>query len=768
MKAYVNASNPNDFTFGTNDFSIEFWASNFRHSSEIVNTNDIILDTRLAWNDTGIRIRKSSGLAFDVLTSGKTVLSSNNNRSNEFARTTSSGPLWGSRSVNNGLFAPRDWVHVCVQRTSGNLALYINGIKNSETYYTTAINTPLNKIIIGNSNYAQSPYSNNYDQGYYGWLSDIRICNGTSAYGAATKNPPTIPVPTAPLPTVTNCVLLIANTSAYLRDQSGRGNRIGFEQTLANAGSSWQVRHLSHSPYKGVDFDYTNHIWGHNYDTYMQFYSSGANVRYNNTSFYGEFLWINRMTSAWTIEGWFWSYQTGDATRTASVELRYLLESATTAGHDGFQVGWNMNSSGATTFGDLTLRLWNYNSPQAQYLGTTGGLSANGGEGYFKPYTWNHYAFQYDPTKTNKMAVFINGNRVSTSAAFTAHNSTNGASGTTYSLGMNSFTSGMRISKVARYDNDLTTYTVPTSYPVDQYTWCQPMTQYPIMNDKKTQSNLIGPYGLMLSTYYKKFGNGSMKLSNNEAITNNDAARMARMTIDNTPNYSNNNAFTVRDGDFTIECWAAWHSAANGGSAFNTDGFGNFLWTLGQNLSVGVNATGYWKFQHVPSHSDAQHWIYNVGQSPYVNTQTPYTAVDGYGYQLYQTNVLVAQPTFASPNTFDHIVVQRKAQLYYFYINGVELAIMAGNQNSSYGQLNNTVYAPIVNFDTWDIYDAQGTVYIGTDGSDSAIRSWCGWVQDFRTTTLARYDTVSINGVPTMCYTGTDIPALPTKPYPTK
>jgi hypothetical protein len=48
----------------------------------------------------------------------------------------------------------RDWVHVCVQRTSGNLALYINGIKNSETYYTTAINKALNKIIIGNSNSA--------------------------------------------------------------------------------------------------------------------------------------------------------------------------------------------------------------------------------------------------------------------------------------------------------------------------------------------------------------------------------------------------------------------------------------------------------------------------------------------------------------------------------------------------------------------------------------------------------------------------------------
>jgi hypothetical protein len=44
----------------------------------------------------------------------------------------------------------------------------------------------------------------------------------------------------------------------------------------------------------------------------MQFTQVETNVRYNNTSFYGDFLWINRMTSAWTIEGWFRAPQTGD------------------------------------------------------------------------------------------------------------------------------------------------------------------------------------------------------------------------------------------------------------------------------------------------------------------------------------------------------------------------------------------------------------------------------------------------------------------------
>ena len=765
MKAFVNSANPNDFTFGTNDFSIEFWIDSFRYSSEITNTSDTILDTRSAWNDTGIRIRKCSGLAFDVLTSGRLVLSSNNNRFTEFSKTTNSGPFWGTPYVPNGLLAPRVWTHVCVQRTSNNLALYINGVKNTETFYSTAINTPLGKIIIGNSNYQTVPYSNNYDQGLYGWLSDIRICNGSSAYGGDGKNPPTIPVPTAPLPTRANCVLLVANTSSYLRDQSGRVNRIGYEQTLANAGSSWEVRHSAVSPYRGVDFDYKNQIYGCSWDTSGAFYSSGANARYNHTSNYNDFNWINRMGTPWTIEGFFWIYQTGDATRTASVEVRTLLESATTTGHDGFQVRWNLNSSGATAFGDLSLVIWNNNTGTI-YLGTGSALAANNGEGNLKPYTWNHFAFQFNPAATNQRAVFINGIRVTATGASLASTSVN--AGSTYALALMPFVQGVRISKTARYNNDATTYTVPTSYTVDQHTWSQPTLQLPIVNNKKLQATIYGPYGTMLSTHYKKFGNGSMRLNNRDANSASDAAQCARITFTNNGGNPNGNVMTVRDGDFTIECWAAWHSSANGGSAFSSAGYGNFLWTLGQGISVGVNSTGYWKMQHVPSHTDANHWIYNVGQSPYVNTQTPRTNVDGQGYQLYQTNVLVAQPTFASPNTFDHVVVQRKAWCYYFYINGVEMAVMYGNQSSSYGALNNTVHAPIVSFDTWDIYDAAGNISIGTDGSDTGGRYWSGWIQDFRATTLARYSTVSINGVPTMCHTGTEIPALPTKLYPTK
>lgn len=771
IKAYVNASNPNDFTFGTNDFSIEFWISSFRRSDETWNINDIVLDTRLAWNDTGIRIRRCSGAAYDVFTSGKVILSSNNNRCAEMPKTIPGGPLWGSKYVTNGVALPKTWIHICVQRTNNNLALYINGVKNTETFYSTAINSPAGKIMFGNSNYATAPASNNYDVGLYGWLSDIRICNGSAAYASSDlKNPPTIPVPTAPLPTITNCVLLMANTSSYLRDQSGRGNRVGFEQTASNAGSTWDVKHVTYSPYQGVDFDYTTQMYGHNSDTYMQFYNGSANVRYNNTNNYNDLYWINRMNLPWTIEGWFWCYQTGTGPSRTTPELREILRNcAQTAGHDGFIVTINMNNSGGTSFGDLALSFRNNNAPQVQYLGTTGGYSANGGEGYFKPHTWTHYAFQYDPTKTNKMAVFINGAVVATTTtAFTASTSIN--TGTTYSLDILTFSTGVRISRTARYNNDGTTYTVPTSmYPVDQYTWTQPTTVLPIMNEKKMQSIVYGPYGTTLSTHFKKFGNGSMRFGNREAITDNDAAKTARFSLENNPNYTNGNTMTVRDGDYTIECWAAWLNAANGGIAFSANGNGNFLWTLGTTVSVGVNVNGYWKMQVVPSHSDAIHWIYNVGQSPYVNTQVPFTTTSGQGYQLYLTNVLVAQPTFSSPNTFDHVVVQRKAHAFYFYINGVEMAIMTSSNNLSYGATNNTVYAPVAaDFTNHDVYDAAGTIELGCDGSTTGNRSWCGFIQDFRATTVARYDTVVINGVPTMCHSGTEIPALPTKLYPTK
>ena len=746
MKAFVNSSNPNDFTFGTNDFSIEFWAANFRATWE-ENTNDIILDTRAAWNDSGIRIRKCPGLAFDVLTRGKIVLTSNNSRCNEYARTVNGTALWGTRYLPNGMFAPKVWTHVCIQRTSNNLALYINGVKNTETYYTGAINTPLGKIIIGNSEYGSS---SDYNSGYYGWLSDIRICNGSSAYGSSTKNPPTIPVPTAPLTTISNCVLLVANTSSYLKDQSGRANRFGYEQTLGNASSTWAVRHVPYSPYQGVDFDHTTQIWGHVMDD-ANFYGSSSNPRYNQDGSYTEFDWINRMTSAWTIEGFIYPYQSGDSNRNSPSD-REMLWTARSGGHDGFRVRWNIDSNGSTAWGNLTLEFFNNNSPQIQYLGTTNGLTANNGEGYMKPYTWNHFAFQYNPSATNKMACFINGNRISTGAAFTANTSNN--PGTSYALNLRTGVAGVRISKTARYNNDATTYTVPTSYTVDSYTWCQPSTQYPIINDKKMQTSIYGPYGTTLSTHYKKFGNGSMKFGNKEALAANSQDYCARFYIENSPGITNNNAFTTRDGDFTIECWAAWQSAVNGGSNFNTDGYGNFLWTMGETIGLGVNGSGYWKFQHAPYSPDSSHWIYNVG---------PGVTLDGGGgggHQLFQTNILVAQPTLASPNTFDHVVIQRKSFTYYFYINGVEMAIMAGNYNQTSYSVNN--------FDPWDIYDSAGSFQLGADQQCNAYRSWNGWMQDFRTSTIARYDTVSIGGVPTMCYTGTEVPALPTKPFQTK
>jgi hypothetical protein len=510
-------------------------------------------------------------------------------------------------------------------------------------------------------------------------------------------------------------------------------------------------------------------MYNYSFDVSGQFNSAAANARYNHTTNYNDLFWINRMSGPWTIEGWFWIYQTGDYLRTTSVETRVLLSNADSATHDGFQIIWNMNGSGTTAFGDLAMVLWNNNAPQAQYLGSASGLTANQGEGYFRPYTFNHFAFQYDPNATNKMAVFINGSRVAVRAAFTANTTTN--PGTTYAMSIGPWTSNIRISKTARYSNDATTYTVPTSmYTVDQYTWTQPTLQLPIINDKKILATMFGPYGCMLSPYYKKFGNGAIRFPNRDANTDSDATKAARINVTNGGGNVNTQALTVRDGDYTIECWAAWHSAANGGVAFSTAGYGNFLFTIGGSggFSVGVNASGYWKMQNINSQTDATHWIYNVGQSPYVNTQTPQTGTTGQGYQLYQTNVLVAQPTVASPNTFDHIVFQRKLNCYYFYINGVELAIMYGNGSSSYGQLSNTVYAPIVDFPTYDQFDARIDVAIGGNGADAGGQHWCGWIQDFRATTLARYDTVLIGGVPTMCHSGTDTPALPTRPYPTK
>jgi hypothetical protein len=60
---------------------------------------------------------------------------------------------------------------------------------------------------------------------------------------------------------------------------------------------------------------------------------------------------------------------------------------------------------------------------------------------------------------------------------------------------------------------------------------------------------------------------------------------------------------------------------------------------------------------------------------------------------------------------------------------------------------------------------------LGTNWNSDQNYAWNGFIQDFRWSQMARYKTKVINGVSTMVFADTNIPALPTLaagPLPTR
>jgi hypothetical protein len=182
--------------------------------------------------------------------------------------------------------------------------------------------------------------------------------------------------------------------------------------------------------------------------------------------------------------------------------------------------------------------------------------------------------------------------------------------------------------------------------------------------------------------------------------------------------------------DFTMEFWACWMDAAAGGKAF--DGSGNYIMHFSNHMKLMVTSTGLWQF------------IYGS---------------TGTTYQTVTTSVQVAT---VSSGRMDFIVWMRKGGNYYFYVNGQEVGTMFANASGTYSANGPTTeYNP-------NFYSADDWICMGQDWNGTGATTWCGYVHDFRFTSLARYDTRVINGVATMVHRASTVPALPTKPFPTR
>ena len=671
------------FSFGTGDFSIEFWYCNQYEWERISDaTPRIFFDTRSAFDSSGIALEYEYR-SLRLMSNGRAIISD-----------------------QTAYFAQRAWVHVCVQRTSGYLALYINGRKTAEVYYPSTISSNNNKLYIMNG-----AYGVRNDRRPYGWMSDFRICKTQGAYSWGAQNPESFVVPTSQLTATANTVFLTAN-GPILQDNSSVGNQVwAGNKNDANYTSSWEVWISNFGPYRKpteIANTMTADVWDSS--------SSGAyaNVDTDTTSYQqNELMWIMRMTKSWTIEYWYFHIASDPGSITSPTH--YYTSNSTN--NDGWSFVANYTGSASSNF-DMSF-IWRsarFGSGVNEYIGTSGGT------GNLKPHSWNHIAVVFDTTKATNVAMFVNGVRVATRTSFTPSYShayyDRLQSGGYYGVG------DLRISDVARYDTTSGTCAVPTAVWTRDANTAVLLRMDSMFKNISNNSSWLHE-GLPLPSYqYTKWGTGSMYFRNLEIAAS--GIGYDKLTISHYQAWGDR-FFDTRFGDFTVEGWANWRAAANGGRAFPSSvaclfHYQNAIW-------VGINSTGYWQLL-----------IRSTGTTS-------------------QTAVSYSTPIVSTGNNWDHWALVRQGGDYYLYINGTLCSmIYAGNHNTY--AANGPAYS---RHDDW--YDVSAN-RLGTEYNDTPGCAWTGHVEDFRMTALARYQTSKVNGVDTMCHIGTNTPALPTVPFP--
>lgn len=187
---YVTTPSDAAFTFGTGDFTIEFWvytmSTGIQKGFLQTSTTPGGLTTGYT---TGIVIVPDVGLSNQSLTNGLTA------------------NICGTTLNSNSQPLTRNtWHHIALTRQAGNAKLFVNGVLHASAAVTTSI--PATYLCVGGY------YDGNYL--YQGYMSDLRVIKGTALYTAS------FTPPTAPLTPVANTQLLLNGTNSAIVDATGR------------------------------------------------------------------------------------------------------------------------------------------------------------------------------------------------------------------------------------------------------------------------------------------------------------------------------------------------------------------------------------------------------------------------------------------------------------------------------------------------------------------------------------------------------------------
>jgi hypothetical protein len=194
---FLTAPGGDPLTFGTGDFTIEFWM----YSSEL--TTSTIDPNFFDFRPTNV-INGYLTIFYDSSASNLVFYFN------------------AAIRINGGPLNENTWNHIAVCRSSGSTRMFVNGSQVGSTYADT--NNYLcgtNRPTIG----AQGYNTTNVDRQLNGYMAGIRMLKGTALY-TADFTPPTSP-PT----NITNTSLLLNFTNAGIYDNTGKA----IIQTVADA-----------------------------------------------------------------------------------------------------------------------------------------------------------------------------------------------------------------------------------------------------------------------------------------------------------------------------------------------------------------------------------------------------------------------------------------------------------------------------------------------------------------------------------------------------
>ena len=182
---YLRIPNSADFELDAN-FSVEFWVN---------------LDSKFNSNSG------STAVMFWADNNNQTQIAQNSDTELYFYR-------GGNTIANtNVLIDPHSWNHIALCRSGSVLSYYCNGVRIGTASYTPTVDFSDGYVM------TYVPNANQY--GADGYMSDLRILKGSSAYDASQT---TLTVPTAPLTAITNTKLLLNMADGQAIDSTAQHN----------------------------------------------------------------------------------------------------------------------------------------------------------------------------------------------------------------------------------------------------------------------------------------------------------------------------------------------------------------------------------------------------------------------------------------------------------------------------------------------------------------------------------------------------------------